>query len=129
MSIISASVERLSQEQRELDALYLARGIADGKIHTEERLANNKLLESVKPELHLIGSKWAKAFVDTRTAHLEYDEFLDRLEDAGANVGPLRMRPNGLSHPNDASGNYFFALQEFVEAGFLLKSELSKAFK
>ena len=76
----------------------------------------------------LIGKRFADAFLALRTAHLEFDSFVNELEDAGGNVSTLRIRPNGLSHPRDSSGNYFYGLRDFVDAGFFSESHMAKVF-
>jgi hypothetical protein len=120
--------EQLIANHRELEDLYAADARNDAKKVKEEREANIRLIESVKPELTRLGNKWANAFLECHGAHLDFDNFIDALEDAGASVGQFRIRPNGLSHPKDRSGNYFYALQEFVDSGFLKTSNMPKAF-
>jgi hypothetical protein len=127
MNVTPASIELLPQVQRELEDLGAALGIVNGEIQTEERIAGNKQYEAVKPEVDRLGKKFADAFLALRTAHLEFDSFVNELEDAGGNVSTLRIRPNGLSHPRDSSGNYFYGLQEFVDAGFF-SSDMAKVF-
>jgi hypothetical protein len=99
MSAIQADEERLGQLLRELQDLNVAEKIIAGKIQTEERLAGNKLYEAVKPEVTRLGKRFADAFRDLHSAHLEFDQYVSQLEDAGGNVSALRIRPNGLSHP------------------------------
>jgi hypothetical protein len=120
--------DRLRELLTELDVLNAAIGTIDTAIQNETRLASNKLLEAVKPELLRRGSAFAKAFLALRFEHLEYIKFVDEIEDAGGNVSALRLTPNGLSDPRDSSGsNYRFGLREFAEAGFLPESAAPKA--
>jgi hypothetical protein len=122
MTTILHDAESLTQMQHELEDLDVAVKTIDGKIQNETRLASNKLLEAVKPELLQRGSKYANAFLALRCEHFEYNQFVDAIEDAGGNISTLRLTPNGLSDPRDASGSYAYGLREFVEAGFLPKS-------
>jgi hypothetical protein len=96
---------------------------------TETRYANNKLIESVSPEITRLGKKFADAFRDLHAAHLEFDDYIDGLEDVGASVGQFRIRPNGLSHPKDLSGSYAYGLKEFIDSGFFQKSNMPKVLK
>ena len=126
MSVIPADPERLGQLLRELEDLNIAEKIIGGQIQNEEQQAGKKLIDSQKEEIKRRGNRWAKAYVDVHPAHLDYEELIDALEDAGASVGHLRIRPNGVSHTHDRSGNYFYAIQEFIEAGFLSKGDMPK---
>jgi hypothetical protein len=129
VSVVPASIERLSQVQRELTIRGTARNINTGKIQNEERIAGNKQYEAVKPEVDRLGRKFAEAFRDLHKAHLEFDEYVSRLEDAGGNVSALRIRPNGLSAPSDRSSSYYYGLIEFIDAGFVSKGDMPKAFR
>ena len=97
MSVIPADPERLGQLLRELEDLNIAEKIIGGQIQNEEHLAGKKLIDSQKEEIKRRGNRWAKAYVDAHPAHLDYEELIDALEDAGASVGHLRIRPNGVS--------------------------------
>jgi hypothetical protein len=122
MNAIPADMERLTNLLRELEDLNIAKSIVEGAIQNEMRAASNKLLEAVKPELMRLGKKFAQAFLALRSEHLEYNQFVDSIEDAGGNISTLRLTPNGLSDPRDASGNYAYGLREFVDAGYISKS-------
>jgi hypothetical protein len=126
---IPADTERFPALLRELEDLNVADAIIGGQIQAESHLAGNKLIESVKPELTRRGNRFANAFRDLHTAHLEWDEYIDSLEDAGASVGVFRIRPNGLSHPKDMSGSYAYGLKEFIDAGFFAARDLPKVLK
>jgi hypothetical protein len=128
MSVIPADPEHLTQLLRELEDLNMAANIVEGAIQTETRIAGNKLYEAVKPDVARLGKKFADAFRDLHTAHLEFDRFVDKLEDAGGNVSTLRIRPNGLSSPADRSSSYMYGLLEFIDAGFSSKSDMPKVF-
>jgi hypothetical protein len=129
MNVIPADPERLTQLFRELDDLNIADKIVDGTIQTETRLASNKLIETVSDEIQRLGNKFGKAFVDLHSASLEYDRFIDSLEETGANVGQFRIRPNGSSHPTDRSGNFFYAIKEFIDSKFLSQSDMPKVLR
>jgi hypothetical protein len=124
---MSADTELLTKLQREIEDMNIANCIVDGESQTETRLAQNKQREAVNAELLRLGGKFAKAFLTLRSEHLEYNQFVDEIEDAGGNVSSLRLTPSGLSDPRDSSGSYVFGLREFVEAGFLPESAAPKA--
>jgi hypothetical protein len=128
MSVILADPQRISQLQGEIQDFGAADNIVDSEIQTETRLAGNRLYEAVKPEVMRLGKKFAEAFRDLHSAHLEFDNYVNRLEDAGGNVSALRIRPNGLSHPMDRSSSYYYGLIEFIDAGFFTKGDMPKAF-
>jgi hypothetical protein len=118
--------DRLKELLTELDALNAAMGTVDAAILNETRIAGNKLLEAVKPEVTRLGSNFAKAFLALHEAHLQFDQYVSSLEDAGGNVSTLRIRPNGLSHPTDRSSAYFYGVREFIDAKFLSKNDMPK---
>jgi hypothetical protein len=114
--------EQLWQLLTELEDLGGAAGVVDSAIVTETRIASNLLLAAVKPEVLQLGNKFAKAFLTLRAEHLEYNKFVDAIEDAGGNISTLRIRPNGLSDPSDLSGNYPHGLRDFADAGYISRS-------
>ena len=120
--------DQLQANLEKLEVINAAICTLDAEILKQSGLASTKLIESQSEEIKRRGNRWAKAYVDVQPAHLDYEELIDTLEDAGASVGHLRIRPNGLSHPKDRSGNYYYALSEFIDSGFLSKGELQKAF-
>jgi hypothetical protein len=129
MTTVPADPERLAQLLSELEDLDVAVKIVEGHIQTETRLASNKLIDSVRPEITRLGQKFANAYRDLHTANLDFDEYIDALEDAGASVGVFRIRPNGLSHPKDMSGSYAYGLKEFVDLGFFSTQYFPKVLK
>jgi hypothetical protein len=129
MTIKLPDTEQLIKNQHKLDDLGAAMSLVDAEIQKETRIANNKLIESVSPEITRLGSAWAKAFIEGHAKHLEFDEYINVLEDLGASVGQFRIRPNGLSHPKDRSGNYFYAVKEFIESKFLTQSDMPKVLR
>jgi hypothetical protein len=126
MSVIQPDPERLSQVQNEIQDFGAALGIIEGKIQIEERLAGNKQYEAVKPEVDRLGKRFADAFLATRDAHLEYETFVNQLEDAGGNVSVLRISPAGLVNPSERNSPYAYGLRELSETGFLPKTDVSK---
>jgi division protein CdvB (Snf7/Vps24/ESCRT-III family) len=121
--------DQLRALQKQLEALNAAVSTIDREMLTETRYANNAFLESVRSEINRLGNAFANAFADLHSRHLEYDQFIDSLEDVGASVGQFRIRPNGLSHPKDLSGSYAYGLREFIDAGFFSQSNLPKALR
>jgi hypothetical protein len=118
--------EQLRTLQKELEILNAAVSTVDAAILAETRIASNKMLEAVKPEVTRLGNNFAKAFLALREEHLQYVEFVDKLDDAGGNVSAIRITPNGLSDPRDRSSNYAYGLREFAEAGFISHSVVPK---
>jgi hypothetical protein len=129
MNVTKADEGQLSDNLRKLGDLNTALSIVSGTTQTEERIAGNKQYEAVKPEVDRLGRKFAEAFRDLHAAHLEFDEYVSRLEDAGGNVSALRIRPNGLSAPSDRSSSYYYGMVEFIDAGFFSKGDMPKAFR
>jgi hypothetical protein len=129
MNMTPADEERLSQIQRELPDYYTALSIVEGRLQTEERLAGNRQYEAVKEEVNRLGSRLANAFLATYAAHVEYENFVTRLEDAGGNVSTLRVSPAGLVNPADRNSLYFYGLRELSEAGFLSKGDMPRVFE
>jgi hypothetical protein len=120
--------DQLRANQKEIEVLSAAVSVLDKEILKQTREASDKLIESVKSEIVRLGSAFANAFADLREKHLEYDDFLDSLENVGASVGQFRLKPNGLDHPKQPSGNYYYGLDEFVRCGFFSQSTLQKVF-
>jgi hypothetical protein len=129
MNVTPSDPERLTQLLRELEDLNIAEKIVEGTTQTETRLAGNKLIEFASVEITRLGKKFADAFRDLHAAHLDFDDYIDGLEDVGASVGQFRIRPNGLSHPKDLSGSYAYGLKEFIDSGFFSKSNMPKALR
>jgi hypothetical protein len=129
VNLIQPDQELLTHKLGKLGDLKIADSILDGTIQTEERISGNKQYEAVKPEVDRLGKKFADAFRDLHSAHLEFDQYVSQLEDAGGNVSALRIRPNGLSHPMDRSSSYFYGLREFIDAGFFSNGDMPRVFK
>jgi hypothetical protein len=127
VAVTLPDAQQLKELLAELEILNAALGTINAEIQKETRLASNKLLEAVRPEVMGLGGKFADAFLALRSAHLEYIEFIDSVEATGANIETLRVRPHGLSDPRDLSGNYPYGLRDFADAGFMSKSLAPKA--
>jgi hypothetical protein len=121
--------DQLHAKQREIEDRNAAISILDSEIQKEERLASNALIESVMPEIKRRGTAFAKSCADMHGADLAFDEYLDELEGAGANVGQFRIRLNGMGSPRDLSGSYAFGLNEFIDAGYFFKSNMPKVLR
>jgi hypothetical protein len=120
--------EQLRANQKKIEVRDAAVGVLDKALLKQTRDASNKLIESARSEINRRGSAFANAFAELREKHLEYDDFLDSLENVGASVGQFRLKPNGLDHPKQPSGNYYYGLDEFVRYGFFSQSTLQKVF-
>jgi hypothetical protein len=104
-------------------------GAFDAEILKENRVANNKLIESEMDGIKRRGNKAAKALADLCEADLEYELHLDSLEEVGATVGQYRIRLPGLGSPRDISSGYAYSLREFIDAGMISTSDLPKALR
>ena len=129
IALVLPDPQRLNELLIKLNTLNAEISALDAEILKDTREASNKLIEHIKSDIDRLGSKFANAFRDLHAAHLEYERFIDSVEDVGANVGQFRIKPNGLSHPMDRSSNYYYGLLEFTEAGFFSKSDMPKVFK
>ena len=121
----AADMPRLEALLRELNTLSKAIGILDGLIVSEKAVASRLLCESEKPEVTRRGKAFAKAFLDLHAAQLEYHRYLDKIQDTGASIGSLpHVFINGLGDAKDRSGQFWYGMKDFIEAGYL--SELPK---
>jgi hypothetical protein len=124
-----SDADQLRSLQRKIETIDAALAVLDAEFQKELRIVNNDLVVSVRPEIKRLGSKFADAFRDLHAAHLEFDDYIDDLENVGASVGQFRIRPNGLSHPKDLSGSYAYGLKEFIDLGFFQKSNMPKVLR
>jgi len=121
---------KLEQLLKELSDLNSAIGRLDSAIQTERDTASRLVCKVVAPEADRLGKKFAAAFMALHTSHSEYNAFLDAVENTGARISSLgRVWPNSLGHPRDASGAYHYGLREFVEAGYLVRSQVPEAIR
>jgi hypothetical protein len=126
MNVIPPDEDFLTQTLRKLGDVIVASEIVGSTIQTEERIAGNKQREAVQPEIDRLGNIFGKAFLATRDAHIEYETFVNQLEDAGGNVSVLRISPAGLVNPSERNSPYAYGLRELSEAGFLPKTDVPK---
>jgi hypothetical protein len=101
----------------------------DAEILKEKQLANKKLIASKQDEIKRNGSECAKALLYLCAACLKQDEDLDSLESVGADVGQYRIRLSGLGSPRDLSSGFAYGLREFIDSGYMSKSDLPKEFR
>lgn len=104
-------------------------GVFDAEILKETQLANKKLIASEADTIKRNGSECAKALLYLCAACLQQDEHLDSLESVGADVGQYRIRLSGLGSPRDLSSGFAYGMREFIDAQYMSKSDLPKAFK
>jgi hypothetical protein len=119
---------RLQTLLLELQDMNSAIGILDGAIQEEKRNASRLVCDSVKPEVDRLGKKFATAYLDLYNANCEYSNFLDQVENTGASISSLgRVWPASLGSCRDRSGPFHYTMREFVDAGYLSKSEVPEA--
>jgi hypothetical protein len=121
--------DQLQANLQKLEVINAAISTLDAEILKQSGLASARMIESVKSEITRLGSAFANAFAELHARHLDFDEYIDSLEEVGASVGQFRIRPNGLSHPKDRSGAYAYGLQEFIDSKFFSASGLPKVLK
>jgi hypothetical protein len=120
---------RLEQLLLELNDLNRAIGILDGAIQKEKTVASRLVLNAVKPHVTILGTTFAKAFLDLHAAHLDYNKYIDAVENVGVSVSGLRVCPNGVGFPTDLSGQYSYGIRDFIDAGFLQTSDMPKVLR
>jgi len=119
---------RLEQLLTELNDLNSAIGRLDSAIQAERDIASRLVCKAVAPEADRLAKKFAAAFIELHTAHSDYNTFLDAVENTGARISSLgRVWPNSLGHPKDASGPYHYGFREFIDAGYLIRSQVPEA--
>lgn len=112
----------------ELNALNAAIGKLDGFIQKEKDTASRLVCNDVKPEVTRLGKKFAKALVDLHSTQHEYHALLEGVQDSGASIGSLpHIFISGLGSSRDRSGTYWYAIKDFIEAGYLSQSDMPKA--
>ena len=119
-------MSRLEQLLLELNDLNKAIAIIESKIREEKIVASRMVLDAVKPDVGRLGTTFAKAFLELHAAHLGFNKFIDAIEDVGVSVTALRLCPNGVGFPTDLSGQYMYGIRDFIDAGFLQKSDMPK---
>jgi hypothetical protein len=120
--------EQLWQMQREIEDYTAAAGRVDGEIRKEIRTASIKLCESVAPEHARLAKAVATDVIALHTSYSNYLAFVDSVQDANASTSSLNIvTPTPLGNPKDLSGMFFYTLREYIDAGFLKKSDMPKA--
>jgi hypothetical protein len=127
-TIIVPDQERLWQLQREIEDYAAADGRVDGEERKEIRAASIKLCESVAPEHTRLAKVVANDVIALHTSYLNYLAFVQSVQDTGATTSSLNIvTPTPLGNPRDLSGMFFYTLREYIDAGFLNKSDMPKA--
>jgi hypothetical protein len=111
--------DQLQANLQRLEVINPAISTLDAEILKQSSLASAKMIESQMDEIKRLGKRFAEAFLATRDTHLEYETFVNRLEDAGGNVSALRISPAGLVNPSERNSIYAYGARELSEAGFL----------
>ena len=93
--------------------------LIDAEILKESGLARNKQREVVGDEIKQLGQRFANAFLDLHSAHLDYESYVSGLEDADGSVSDLRLTPAGLNTPRDPHSPYAYGFREFIDAKFM----------
>jgi hypothetical protein len=123
----SPDISKLEEMLREVTVRNKTIAILDGLITTEKAVASRLLCEAQKPEVTKRGKAFAKALVALHAAQLDYHDLFDKIQDTGASTGSLpHVFINGLGDAKDRSGQYWYGMKEFIEAGYLPPSELPK---
>ena len=123
----SPDISKLEEMLREVTVRNKTIAILDGLITTAKAVASRLLCEAQKPEVTKRGKAFAKAFVELHAAQLEYHGYLDRIQDTGASIGSLpNVFISGLGNAKDRSGQYWYGMKDFIEAGYLSPSDKPK---
>lgn len=121
-------VVRLGELLQEAQLVNRSIAIFDGLITKEKIVASKLLCEAEEPEVTKLGKAYAKALVELHSAQLAYHGHLDRIQDTGASLSSLpHVFIKGLGDARDRSGTYFYAMRDFIEAGYL--SSMAKEFR
>jgi hypothetical protein len=121
---------RLEQLLRELQDINTALAILDGAIQKEKAIASRLVCDAMKPEVTKRAKAFAKALIDLHAANSEYDLILDEIENTGTSIGSLgRVWINGLGSVKDPCGGFHYGMREFVDAGFLDRSQIPQAIR
>jgi hypothetical protein len=119
---------RLEQLLTELNDLNRAIGILDHEIQSQRNIGSRLVCEAVKPDVTKRAQTFAKALIDLHAAHIEYDRYLDEVENTGTNISSLnRVFLNYLGSSRDPCGGYHYSMREFVDAGIIARSDMPQA--
>lgn len=121
-------VVRLGELLQEAQLINRSIAIFDGLIAKEKIVASRLLCEAEEPEVTRLGKAYAKTLVELHSAQLAYHRHLDRIQDTGASISSLpHVFIKGLGDARDRSGTFFYAMTDFIEAGYL--SSMPKEFR
>ncbi|MGY4502383.1 hypothetical protein ACVWYH_006340 [Bradyrhizobium sp. GM24.11] len=123
-------LQRLQVLLEELNVINAALNKLDGLIQKERDVGSRMVCEAVRPEV----TKRAKAFANTllafHAAHLDYDRYLDDIENTGTNISSLnRIFLSYIGSPRDSCGGYHYSLRDFVDAGIISRSDMPQAIR
>jgi hypothetical protein len=124
--VIQPDEARLRTLQVEISDRQNGISLIDSEILKESRLARIKQSDAVYDGIKRLGQAFAAAFRDLHRAHVDFESFVSRLEDADGNVSTLRLTPAGLNTPRDPNSPYGYGFRELIEAGFIERSQLPK---
>ncbi|SDE12223.1 hypothetical protein SAMN05216337_102060 [Bradyrhizobium brasilense] len=121
---------RLDKLLLELSDLNKAIGILDSEIRNQRDIGSRLVCASVKPEVTERAKAFAAALLDLHAAHLEYDRYLDEIENTGTNISSLnRVFLSFLGASRDPCGGYHYSAREFVDAGIIARSDMPEAIR
>lgn len=121
---------RLQALLEELNVINAALNKLDGIIRKERDVASRLACEVVRPEVMKRAKAFAKALLEMHTANLEYDRYLDDIENTGTNVSSLnRIFLSYIGSPRDPCGGYHYSMRDFVDAGIISRSEMPQAIR
>jgi hypothetical protein len=123
-------MERLDELLKDIHALNSAIGILDNEIHNQRNIGSRLVCEAIQPEVTKRAKAFAKALIDLHAANIEYDSYLDEVENTGTNISSLnRIFLSYLGSARDPCGAYHYSMRDFVDAGYLERSEMPKAIR
>jgi hypothetical protein len=128
MTTMLPDTERFRQLIGEIEDYTAAVGRVDGETQKEIRTASVRLCESVAPEHTHLAKAVASDLLALHASYSNYLAFVDSVQDTGATTSSLNIvTPTLLGNPKDLSGMFFYTLREYIDAGFLKKSDMPKA--
>jgi hypothetical protein len=118
---------RLEQLLIELNDLNRALGILDNEIRNQKNIGSRMVCEAVKADVTKRAQAFAQALIDLHAANIEYDRYLDEIENTGTNISSLnRVFLSYIGGAHDPCGGYHYSLRDFVDAGVITRSEMPK---
>lgn len=120
--------ERLEELLKDLHALNGAIGILSHQIYNDKVVGSKLVCDSIKPEVTKRAKVFATALLNLYAANAEYDSYLDAVENSGTSISSLnRIFLNSLGSTRDPCGGFAYSMREFVDSGFIAKSEVPAA--